>query len=336
MSAFVRSASLTGFADVAADCGLDPRALVAEAGLPGDCLEEPDLKVPATSVNRLLELAARRGREPALGLRMAETRRLSNLGPLGLLVRDEPTLRHALEALVPRIHLHNEALTLRIEQEGKLVSIREELAAVPGEPHRQATELVVGVTFRVLSIFMGATWHPRLVCFTHRAPPDLSVHRRVFGRNVEFGHEFDGIVCDAADLDAPNPGADPVMARYTQRLLEQAPRRRSRASDRVRELVVLLLPRGHCHVEALAQHLGVTRRTLARQLAAEGTTFSEVVDGVRADLSARYLKEGELPLREVSDLLGFSNPSAFSRWHRNRHGAAPSRARAEEPGEFPR
>ena len=50
-------------------------------------------------------------------------------------------------------------------------------------------------------------------------PPSLAVHRRVFGQAVEFGHEFNGIVCNAADLDAPNPGADPVMARYTQRLL---------------------------------------------------------------------------------------------------------------------
>jgi len=41
----------------------------------------------------------------------------------------------------------------------------------------------------------------------------------VFGPEVEFGHEFNGIVCNAADLEAPNPGADPVMARYTPQLL---------------------------------------------------------------------------------------------------------------------
>jgi AraC-like DNA-binding protein len=321
MSVLVRSASLTHFAALAAECGLDARALVAEVGLPRGCLDDPDLMVPAWSVQRLLELAAVRGKEPSFGLRLAESRRLSNLGPLGLMVRDEPTLRHVLEALMAGMHVHNEALTVHIEQVGNLVAIRETLDTEPGQPHRQATELVVGVTFRVLSVFMGAGWRPRLVCFSHRVPPSLAVHRRLFGAAVEFGHEFDGIVCNAADLDAPNPGADPVMARYTHRLLQHAPRSRPRVADRVRELVVLLLPRGHCRVETLAQHMGVDRRTVARHLAAEGTTFSAVVDGVREDLLARYV-EAARPLAEVSDLLGFSDPSAFSRWHRNRFGVA--------------
>lgn len=329
MTQLVRSASLTGFAELAVACGLDPYALVAEVGLPRRCLHEPDLMVAAPRVGRLLELAAARGREPAFGLRMAESRRLSNLGPLALLVRDEPTLRHALEALVTHIHMHNEALSVRVEQVGNLVSIREQMDA-GHETFRQATELVVGVTFRVLSIFLGSAWQPRLVCFAHRAPASLEIHRRVFGSAVEFGHEFDGIVCNAADLDAPNPGADPVMVRYARRLLEQTPGPRPCASARARELIVVLLPRGHCSVEAVAQHLGVDRRTLARHLAAEGTTFTAVVDGVRRDLLSGYLKDGARTLAEVSDLLGFSAPSAFSRWHRNQFGiAARSRVHTE-------
>ncbi|WP_395701532.1 AraC family transcriptional regulator ligand-binding domain-containing protein [Aquabacterium sp.] len=322
MTALVRSASLTRFAELCAACGLAPRALLREVGLPTAALDEPDLMVPARRVGQLLELAAERGREPAFGLRMAETRQLSNLGPLGLLVRDEPTLRSALEAITGHLHLQNEALSLRVEELGGLVTLREQLDTEGQPARRQAVELVVGVTYRVLSLFMGAHWRPRLVCFTHRAPAKLAVHRRVFGSAVEFGHEFDGIVCNSADLDAPNPGADPVMSRYTQRLLAQVPRQRPRAVDRVRELIVLLLPRGHCRVETVAQHLGVDRRTVARHLAAEGASFSALVDGVRGELLARYLKDGARPLGEVAALLGFSEASAFSRWHRARFGHA--------------
>jgi len=322
MTALVRSASLTHYAGLCAERGLDARALVAEVGLPSRCLDDADLMVRAQSVGRVLELAAERGKEPAFGLRMAEARRLSNLGPLGLLVRDEPTLRHALGAIVAHMHLHNEALSVRVEQVGNLVVIRTRLVSDDGASYRQAAELVVGVTFRVLAIFMGADWRPRLVCFAHRAPRDVAVHRRVFGTSVEFGHEFDGIVCNAADLDAPNPGADPVMARYSAKLLEKSPRKRPRVADRVREFIVLLLPRGHCRVELVAQQLGVDRRTVARHLAAEETTFTALVDGVRDELLARYLKDGARPLGEVSALLGFSDPTAFSRWHRMRYGSA--------------
>ena len=319
MAALVRSASLTQLEQLCAQHGVDARALVRQAGLPSRCLDEPDLMIPAQAAGHVLDMAAQRCHEPALGLKMAESRRLSNLGPLGLIVRDEPTLRRALEAIMTQMHLHNEALWVRVEQIGSLVAIRAHLDAGDHIAYRQATELVIGVMYRVLAVFMGAEWRPRLVCFSHRAPRDLSVHRRVFGSAVEFGHEFDGIVCNSADLDAPNPGADPVMARYTSRLLVQ-PRKRPRMADRVREIIVLLLPRGHCRVEVVAQHLGVDRRTVARHLSAEGTTFGALVDAMRDDLLSRYLKDGSRPLAEVAGLLGFSDATVFSRWHRNRYG----------------
>lgn len=325
MTTLVRSAALTHLAALAASCGLDARALVLEAGLPPRCLDDLDLKIPTRLVGRLLELAAERAREPAFGLRMAESRRLSNLGPLALLVRDEPTLRSALEALMRHIHVHNEALAVRVEQLSNLVIIRAELAAEGAASRRQATELVIGVTFRVLQVFMGAGWQPRLVCFSHPAPASLAVHHRVLGPAVEFGHEFNGIVCNGADLDAPNPGADPVMARYAQRLLAQSLGTQSRMSERVRQFVVLLLPRGLCRVEVVAQHLGIDRRTVARRLADEQTSFSALVNTLRRDLFARYLKDGARTLTEVSALLGFSAPSAFSRWHRQQFGIAARR-----------
>lgn len=324
MPTYARSAALTNFAVVAAELGLDGPALVREVGLPARCLDEPDLKVPAAAAARLLELAAARGREPAFGLRLAESRRLSNLGPLGLLIRDEPTLRSALEALVRHMHVHNEALVLRAEQVSNLVVIRAEMLTESGRPVRQAIELAVGVMFRVLSVFLGAGWEPRLLCFTHAAPQSLAVHRRVFGRKIEFGHEFNGIVCNAADLDAPNPGADPVMARYTRRLLEDNEAAQASMAGRVRQIVALLLARGHCQVERVAQHLGMDRRTVARHLSSEGTTFSALVDQLRAELLERYLEGGSHPLAQIAALLGFSSPSSFSRWHRQQFGRAAS------------
>ena len=334
MTVLLRAATLTNFELVANECGLDARALVAELGLPPRCLDDPDLPVPAAGVAALLELAAERGHEPAFGLRMAAARRLSNLGPLGLLVRDQPTLRHALGALVHHIHMHNETLSITLEEGDGGVTIREETVIEGGAPTRQAVEMAMATTFRVLTIFLGESWRPRLVSFRHPAPPDVAWPHRIFGRAVAYGQEINGIVCNAADLDAPNPGADPVMARYTRLLLEADPGKHPPMSDRVRRLAVLLLPRGHCRVEVIARHLGVDRRTVANHLAAERTTFSALVDGMRRELLERYLKEGSRQLSEVSALLGFTEPSSFSRWHRRQFGASPSAAakRASGPG----
>jgi AraC-like DNA-binding protein len=333
MSVVLRAATLTNFEQVASACGLDARALVAEVGLPARCLSDSDLMLPAASVGALLELAARLGGEPAFGLRMAASRRLSNLGPLGLLIRDQPTLGHALQELIRHVHLHNEAFSLTLEHAGELVMIREETAVLDGRPTRQAVELAMGTTFRLLEIFLGERWRPRQVSFRHRAPPSAAWHRRVFGNSVVFGMEFNEIVCNAADLDAPNPGADPVMARYAQRLLEMDRGTNAPMSDRVRRIAVLLLPRGHCKVEIVAQQLGVDRRTIANHLAAEKTTFSALVDAMRRDLLARYDKEGARTLSEVAPLLGFSELSALSRWHRRQFGVA-ARARGREKGKL--
>jgi AraC-like DNA-binding protein len=328
VAALVRSAALTHFAELAAACGLDARALVAAAGLPPRCLGEPDLKVPAHLVGQLLEQAAAQAGEPAFGLRLAESRRLSNLGPLALLVRDEPTLRRALETLMHHIHVHNEAVAVQVDELGGLLVIRTELSADGAGSLRQATELVVGVTCRVLQVLMGAHWQPRLVCFTHAAPPSLALHRRVLGPAVEFGHEFNGIVCNAADLDAPNPGADPVLARYSQRLLQPTLARGASFRGRVRQMIVLLLPRGLCRVDVVAQHLGVDRRTVHRKLAAEGSSFSAIVEAVRRELAQRYVEGTEQPLLDVSGRLGFAAPSAFSRWYRAGFGQSAQRRRA--------
>ena len=89
----VRAAALTHFAEVAQQFGLDAAPLLAEVGLPAHCLQDPDLKVSARAVAQVLERAAECAREPAFALRLVQQRRLSNIGPLALLVRDQPTLR---------------------------------------------------------------------------------------------------------------------------------------------------------------------------------------------------------------------------------------------------
>ncbi|MGT2489508.1 hypothetical protein ACU4GD_00445 [Cupriavidus basilensis] len=43
----------------------------------------------------------------------------------------------------------------------------------------------------------------------------------MFGGKLEFASAFSGLICRAADLDLPNPIADPVMARHAQRLLRR-------------------------------------------------------------------------------------------------------------------
>ena len=181
----------------------------------------------------LLEESARRSGCPTFGLQMAESWRMSDFGVISLLLTHQPTLRDALAATIRHRHLLNDSLSLWIEDAGELVIVREELVGEGAARSRQAIELAIGVIFRMFRALLGPHWRPREVRFTHPAPPQLGVHRRIFGTRVAFGQQFNGIVCAASDIDRPNPPPigmaghaqadrrDPRMARG-----EPEPRRR--------------------------------------------------------------------------------------------------------------
>jgi AraC-like DNA-binding protein len=95
----------------------------------------------------------------------------------------------------------------------------------------------------------------------------------------------------------------------------------------------MLLPVGRCSTHHVARSLGVTQRTLHRQLAAEGQSFSAIVHETREALAERYLSADRYSQTDVSELLGFTAPSAFSRWFRQRFGVSPTewRATSQQP-----
>lgn len=334
MSYYLRSASLTNYVEVARAVGLDPHQYLRAAKISRDVLLDPDIRIPAKKVGRLLDDSARAAHVDDFGLRMAELRQVSNLGPLAFVVREQPTLRRALESMVRYMGVQNEALAMRMEESEGLLMIRLHILNDQPGTLRQATDLAVGVVYRLLSVCLGTSWRPRSICFTHAAPTSQATFQRVFGMPCVFNQDFDGIVCVAADLEAPLPSYDPVMAhqvkRYLGTLLAQA---NTTLPDKVRELVHVLLPSGMCSVDRVAQHLGVDRRTVHRRLAQEKTSYSDIVNAARASLVVRYIDNRERPLSEVATLLGFSSLSAFSRWFGSQFGCSVSKWRLQHEGQ---
>ncbi len=328
MTALIRAASLTGYAEVARRAGVDPRKMLRRAGIDPSVTSHPDLRIPASRVSQLLEETARESHCASIGLEMAEQRQMSDFGALSLLLTHQRTLRDVLTTLIQYLHIINDALALHMEDADGVVIVREELVTEVVGSTRQGTELAVGVLFRLCRTVLGLGWKPESVNFVHAAPSNLSAYRRLFGMKPSFGSEFSGIVCAARDLDRPNPGADPVMARYARQFVEAMPGAKSRSTElEVRKAIYLLLPQGRATIEQVSAGLGMNVRTLQRALESEGEIFSYLVNGVRRDLVARYLKNETLSLTEISAMLGFSHSSAFSRWYAAQFGSSPREKR---------
>src|SRR5262249_6171796 len=224
----------------------------------------------------------------------------------------------------------NEALIVHIEDANDLVIIREELVGDSNLAGRQSYELAVGTVFRMFLALLGERWQPESVHFTHAAPPDQSVHRRLFGLNVRFDSDFNGVVCSAADLDQPNPGADPVMASYARQFLETLPKAElGTATLDARKAIYLSLPLGRASIAQIAIGLGLNVRTLQRRLDVEKTCFSDVVNEVRRDLVVRYLANKTYSMLEVAEMLGYSQLSSFTRWFAAEFGEPPTQWRSK-------
>ena len=317
MTALMRSASLTHYADLATSVGLVPHEMLAAVGLPRSCLDNTELRIPAASVMRLMELSAEMSGEEAFGLRLSVTRRLSSFGVVGMLARDEPTLRHTLDTLTRYLYLHNESLSTQIHESGGVAVIEQMLLPSVGAG-RQSVELALGALYHTLCLALGKDWQPRSVSFMHPAPANLSWHRSILGSQLQFSQDCNGIALSSADLDAPLDLADPAMRQQVRQLAhDELSSRMLSFHDEVEQLIMALLPTGRCSAEQVAMHLGVDRRTVHRRLLAEGTGFTQLLDAIRMDQARRLLHYGDRKLSDIAPLLGFSSLSAFSRWRRS-------------------
>jgi AraC-like DNA-binding protein len=262
-------------------------------------------------------------------VRLAELRRLSTLGPLSVVLREEPDLRSVLRLLMRYEHSYNEALRLRLDESEQIATLRLWFEFGEPAPAGQALALGAAALHGIIRECVGPNWRPLAICFPYRAPADLATFHRAFGPGLQFEHDFTGLVFYASDLNAPNCLSDPLMRPYAQRFLDSVVDPRATTSkDRVRELVEFLLPMGKCSMDQAARALGMDRRTLHRHLAAEGESFSSILHSTRAGLAERYLATDRHSMTDVSLMLGFAAPSAFSRWFHQQFGVSPSDWRA--------
>jgi AraC-like DNA-binding protein len=95
---------------------------------------------------------------------------------------------------------------------------------------------------------------------------------------------------------------------------------------RVESALIPLLHTGDVSMHAMAAKLDVSRQTLYRALRAEGVDFERVRDDLRHEMATYYLSSEKLSIGETAYLVGFSEPSAFSRAFKRWTGHSPRRA----------
>lgn len=170
--------------------------------------------------------------------------------------------------------------------------------------------------------YVGQDFAPTEVSFKHAAPADLREYERIFGGPVRFGAAYPGLTIAEEHLRLPVTGADSnllrVLETHAKELVERLPEHDS-VESRVRTyLATALSSGGDGSMAGVAAALGVSERVLQRELKEKGTTLREVVDDCQRQIAMAMVERTDLPDKEMSFLLGFSEPgsftSAFRRW----------------------
>lgn len=320
--------------------GLDGPAIAARAGIEHSALADADARVPRPALTRLWRLAVEETGNPAFGLIAARHTLQTTFHALGYAVLASSTLREAVERIVRYRRLIGDVIQLRLEDDGDaarfLIDVSQGGGAVPDE----AVDALIAVTVRQASMLQGdRSFRPLSISMQRPAPADASPWEHALRAPVHFAQATTYIEFSCSDLDRRLPAANAELARQNDEVVVRYLARHAQSQVLVKARHALLdsLPGGAPSRSQIARRLGTSPRNLQRLLAAEGTSFVELLADARLSLARSYLDEGRLPVTEIGFVLGFADTSAFSRAFKRWTGMSPSEyarrtPRATQPG----
>lgn len=307
--------------------GLERARLVEAVGASEEQLASAEERLSYDSLRRVWELlVAERGALP-LGLHLAAHAEPTHFGLVGYVAVNSPDLRTAMTRYCRAIVLldpRTEWLISDTPTGGRVEMRVDAWATALRHPAEGLLAAVVG-NGRLLS---GTHWSPRRVRFAHPRHAGSDEVEAFFGVPIEYDSGAYVLEVDEPILRLPLAHADLALgnllhARVEATLAEAQSQEERPWRERVTDLLGAQPRTGELGPDGVASRLAVSERTLQRRLREEGVTFAQLEDAVRRERAFHLLRDGQLALFEIAFLLGFSDPSAFSRAFRRWSGMAP-------------
>lgn len=309
--------------------GIDTAPLLAEAGLTAGSIEDPDARIPAPTVLALWERLREATGDPALQLVAPVSLPFGAYRVIDYLVGASATVGDGTDCFARFFGLIAEGVSLVTEEHGDGFALRLSRADGAPVPGFYADYLFSAYVSRVRMRIRPAL-RVAAVELRQSEPAWGQRHREVFDAPVRFGAEEDRLLFDAEEWSAPMDTADEALAtlleEHARMLAGRLPRTTPGFRTDVEEAIAASLP-GGASEDDVARRLHVSVRTLQRKLRQEGTSFREVAEDVFAHVARTWLAKPDVSIAEVAFLLGFSDPSSFTRAFRRWTGEAPGRWR---------
>ncbi|MFV0477328.1 MAG: AraC family transcriptional regulator [Parahaliea sp.] len=311
--------------------GEDPIQILHDVGIDAAKIANPDWRISIPKWHALMNRCVQITQDESFGLFAAMQLRPQVLSSLGLAWLASDTVYDGLQRMIRFSRLMSTAVRMTIEETGSLVNVHIELL-VEWEPGlAPALDYSIGVIVRMSRLTMGEYLAPVRIAIERPAPADPGVWEYWFAAPVTFAVDGSCLSWARSDIVEPLSTGDPELARvndeYTEVIL--ATFLQDSISREVVDKIIQFLPDGPPSQVRVADALHVSTRTLQRKLQEENTSFVELLGEARLALARKYLRNPQRSVVETAYLLGFSEPSTFSRAFKRWTGQSPVEYRIE-------
>ncbi|MEH6593334.1 MAG: AraC family transcriptional regulator ligand-binding domain-containing protein [Halioglobus sp.] len=317
---------------IARELGLQERqlaTLLLGTGLSSSILMPGDeTRLSGRQQLQVLDNGRRMSASPDFGLRLGRQLHPSAHGPLGYLVLSSPNLLAALESLRDFLPTRLPLIELELAMEGDWLrcSLKLKVAANSDE-RRILNECFALVIQSFVESMLGRELSSARIELTHERPQYHRLYDNYLHSPVQFSCSSNSFLVAAELAGVSNASGDPgsyaLAYELCQKLLVQVPASVLSTSARVRRLLLSQTPSSVSEAD-VASAMFISKRTLARRLDAEGSSYRAIREQLLSDLAARHLCESGLTVEAVSALLGYNDTAAFRKAFRRWYGESPT------------
>lgn len=320
------AATASALIDAVKPFGCEPEALFRRAGLDMNAMLRPGARYPFSATVRLWSEARKETGDPCLGLAVGQKLKPPALHALGLSWLSSPTLLEGLHRIDRYAHVANTSLKFRIEESGNQVKFVREPNTGSIQPTDEGVDASLAVVVKMCRAMSDVHFSPQLVTFVHADNGHLDQYIDYFRAPVKFSQDEDALYFDLETLQQELPAGNRELAYENDRVAERylATLNPEQVQDKVREILLTLLPSGDASQEAVAASLNRSVSSLQRQLKNEGATYRRILDDTREVLAQQLVREQRYSLSQIAYLLGFSDQANFSRAFKRWTGTTPS------------
>jgi AraC-like DNA-binding protein len=255
---------------------------------------------------------------------------------LGYAMLSSDTFVDALHLIANYKRVLSNTCSLNIQESGKELQFNMNIH-VCAETNRPVIEHI-GVEVFLTTIvqiarrMLGGNFAPLKVYFTAPLPKhDITYLEQYFSCPIEFSAAFNGILFDAESARRKLLCGNPLITQAHEKMLDEFMSRIDvdDLTHVIKNKIYDLLTLGAPTQTTIASQLGMSLRNLQRRLHEQGTSYKEILEQTRKNLSLNYILQPHLTLGEIGYLVGFSSVGNFNRAFKRWSGLAPGQYRAE-------